>query len=870
VHSFRIILLFVLIGLFSNVFAQQDVDFHLNAHLLPGKNILKVKRDFKDPYLWVLAQNNEVFRINSLTNVVDDYTSVFSVYSGFQFIDIAGRSKDTVFVATNSSNLIEYKKGFFKLIGTADGIIGTINSIGVDASGSWNGYINNDFTLLLASSNGMYRYNFKTGVLSNPTINAKSRVFEATYRNEAFIDGQYGRNYIDTVEKIGLIALSYYTIFIGELWLGGKSFGHDLKAAYYTKGNAYNNLQFGLYSNQFWATENGLFQNSWNYSYRSDLPYRHYFKGLDIKKITSIYGLLSFGGQYSSALVKENILIGTNKGLYFSNSKYQYLDDGWTSKYAFIHYDALEEKPINDICVNATSYSTNNCEDGVWVAANDGLYLLKPDYTPYINADQQIQAIQFNGQPYNVADLQICTGSSAKAELNQFAYGGNAVQWYKNGVELPAESSKTLTIANSGEYYAVLYDPCSNIHFETNRLKVSVISSPTFTFNYPDKIEQCAGSSIELKADAGNNTYQFRWYKDGSLNGNTTNVQNVTLNGNYKVEVSACQGNWVPSKEVQVAFIDIPQPLITANKPAYCIGDQAQLTINTPVNATYSINWLRNGNILPGNTNQTALIANTPGDYTVIISANNIPCSKTSINYPLAFSYPPTLSIEKHTNTTFCDGETIDLKAIFNTGNITWSTGAGTPTIQVKNSGTYTATVITVAGCVISKDIDVTFFPKPILNMPDATLCEFTNEQITLTAPTGFSSYMWNGQLGGRSYIVKSLGTVRLVVTDHNNCTASETINITSHCNTINMPNTFTPNGDGVNDTWEISGINNDLKTNVTIYNRLGTVVFTSRGYPTPWNGEYQGRKLPMGTYYYIISTGGNKQVLSGSITIIY
>jgi hypothetical protein len=217
VHSFRIILLFVLIGLFSNVFAQQDVDFHLNAHLLPGKNILKVKRDFKDPYLWVLAQNNEVFRINSLTNVVDDYTSVFSVYSGFQFIDIAGRSKDTVFVATNSSNLIEYKKGFFKLIGTSDGIIGTINSIGVDASGSWNGYINNDFTLLLASSNGMYRYNFKTGVLSNPTINAKSRVFEATYRNEAFIDGQYGRNYIDTVEKIGLIALSYYTIFIGEL-----------------------------------------------------------------------------------------------------------------------------------------------------------------------------------------------------------------------------------------------------------------------------------------------------------------------------------------------------------------------------------------------------------------------------------------------------------------------------------------------------------------------------------------------------------------------------------------------------------------------------------------------------------------------------
>jgi gliding motility-associated-like protein len=84
------------------------------------------------------------------------------------------------------------------------------------------------------------------------------------------------------------------------------------------------------------------------------------------------------------------------------------------------------------------------------------------------------------------------------------------------------------------------------------------------------------------------------------------------------------------------------------------------------------------------------------------------------------------------------------------------------------------------------------------------------------------------------------------------------------------LPNTFTPNGDGVNDTWEISGINNDLKTTVTIFNRHGTIVFSSRGYPTPWNGEYQGRKLPMGTYYYVISVNGSKQILSGSITIIY
>lgn len=71
---FRFLLLFALI---SSVYITygQDVDFHLNGTFLTGKNILKVKRDFKDPYLWVLAQNHEVYRINSVTKIVDDYTS---------------------------------------------------------------------------------------------------------------------------------------------------------------------------------------------------------------------------------------------------------------------------------------------------------------------------------------------------------------------------------------------------------------------------------------------------------------------------------------------------------------------------------------------------------------------------------------------------------------------------------------------------------------------------------------------------------------------------------------------------------------------------------------------------------------------------
>src|ERR1700742_911923 len=88
--------------------AQRDMDFHLGAHLLKGINGLKVKRDFYDPYLWVLAQHNRVYRINSLTMAVDDYTLTFAPYSAAPFVDIAGRSADTVYIATASTKVVEY------------------------------------------------------------------------------------------------------------------------------------------------------------------------------------------------------------------------------------------------------------------------------------------------------------------------------------------------------------------------------------------------------------------------------------------------------------------------------------------------------------------------------------------------------------------------------------------------------------------------------------------------------------------------------------------------------------------------------------------------------------------------------------------
>lgn len=84
------------------------------------------------------------------------------------------------------------------------------------------------------------------------------------------------------------------------------------------------------------------------------------------------------------------------------------------------------------------------------------------------------------------------------------------------------------------------------------------------------------------------------------------------------------------------------------------------------------------------------------------------------------------------------------------------------------------------------------------------------------------------------------------------------------------IPNSFTPNGDGINDTWDIGNIFNRPGYSVKVFNRYGEVVFSSAGYTVPWNGTYRGRKLPPGVYYYVFETHNEIGLLSGNVTILY
>ena len=83
------------------------------------------------------------------------------------------------------------------------------------------------------------------------------------------------------------------------------------------------------------------------------------------------------------------------------------------------------------------------------------------------------------------------------------------------------------------------------------------------------------------------------------------------------------------------------------------------------------------------------------------------------------------------------------------------------------------------------------------------------------------------------------------------------------------IPNTFTPNGDGINDTWEIKYLNDYPNATVEIFNRYGSRVFYSNGYGIPWDGRSNGTDFPVGTYYYIISPHSGRKATTGYLTII-
>lgn len=109
----------------------------------------------------------------------------------------------------------------------------------------------------------------------------------------------------------------------------------------------------------------------------------------------------------------------------------------------------------------------------------------------------------------------------------------------------------------------------------------------------------------------------------------------------------------------------------------------------------------------------------------------------------------------------------------------------------------------------------------------------------------------------------------KLAVTSVAGCESVSYINVNVK-NDLVIPNSITPNGDGVNDIWNIKNIYAYKGISVSVFTRWGQQVFYSSGYAKPWDGTHNGKRLSAGVYYYIIKTDDSKVKKAGSVTIIY
>jgi gliding motility-associated-like protein len=206
--------------------------------------------------------------------------------------------------------------------------------------------------------------------------------------------------------------------------------------------------------------------------------------------------------------------------------------------------------------------------------------------------------------------------------------------------------------------------------------------------------------------------------------------------------------------------------------------------------------------------------------------------------------------------------------------NGTWNPSS----ISTADAGSTVYTFTPTGGqCGVSAQITITINPPPVLTMgPDLTITDGASTSLNVSVTGNIVSYQWQPSTGLNNAAIKdpvaspsSTTTYTLLVIDDNKCEASGSIKVTvSGRSKISVPNAFSPNGDGINDTWVITTLSAFPGATVDVFNRYGQPVFHSENLNKAWDGTYNGKPLPVGTYYYIIDLKNNEKKTAGSVTI--
>lgn len=412
----------------------------------------------------------------------------------------------------------------------------------------------------------------------------------------------------------------------------------------------------------------------------------------------------------------------------------------------------------------------------------------------------------------------------------------------------------------------------------------------------------CQGDSadveLQCKVSAGYNNPSFQWQesKDGgnswkSIPGETKTslIRKFTSTSPvgqylYRLNVGEAVNNnlalcRVVSTNLTVQVNSNPVTSIFSNSPA-CQGNTLSLSATGGTQGGQYVWWGSNSFAATGSAAviKDAQLVNAGRYYLKVTNPDG--CKHTdSINVSIVPSPQVALAFS---DKSICKGDSVLLSSSGGT-NYVWSPASSlssatipNPVAKPSDSTTYKV-VVSNNSCQDSSTVTINVLPKPVANAgSDKVIIEGQTVQLNGSVNGGNTNITWYPDLfindihvlqpivsppTNTSYI--------LSVTSTNGCgSSSDTANVSVY-KKVMIPNAFSPNGDGINDNWNIKGLTSYDNYKLLVFNRYGQLVFESKNYSQPWNGTFNEKPLPAATYYYVLDLGVGLPVTSGYVAIL-
>ena len=433
----------------------------------------------------------------------------------------------------------------------------------------------------------------------------------------------------------------------------------------------------------------------------------------------------------------------------------------------------------------------------------------------------------------------------------------------------------------AGTYTVVATKPNCNTITATTVVSINQSPSATASSNSP----VCEGAMVNLNSTSAGTGASYLWTGPNGYNSNfqNTTINNTTANtsGNYILAVTK---NGCTIKDTEMVVVKpLPSAQITSNSPA-CRLQQLQMNnSNTLPNSLYS--WTGPNGF--SNAQQSLAINNftyaDTGTYSLTITANGC-TSSSSAN--IALKEIPIIQFPA-LNNVCADVQPFQIVATETSGIIgteVWNIDGtiATATFNAASAGvglhTIRYTFNAANGCSSFEEQQIKVYPIPIVKV-DSIKTIVQNASIVLNAVVvgQVANLLWTPALGlDNDTILNPLAnpikttTYTLEVTTVDGCYATDSVRV-KVLPAITIPNAFSPNGDGFNDTWLIDALVAFPLCEIEVFDRNGHTVFKNKSYTKFWDGIYHGKPLPVGTYYYIIKLNDNYRAapFSGYITLI-